>query len=111
MFSKAQLAEMRNELAVNGYQSLIRLILLHDKKLKTETAARRALMNYCDCAYSKSLEWINTGIQPFFVERVLEFMACYPCAVSRHQLAPRDREAEIWLRHARGIREGMGYAA
>ncbi|MGF1727047.1 hypothetical protein [Photobacterium nomapromontoriensis] len=101
-FTDAEITEMKRVLAVNGFNSLLRLIVLHDKGIETTVSARRALGNYCSASGSTMKGWESTGLNGVFADRALEFAEAYPFVMSKHQLCPTKVIAEQWLNYDLG---------
>ncbi|PSW05475.1 hypothetical protein [Photobacterium lipolyticum] len=102
-FTDNEYAKMRLELAADAAKAVLRHIVMYERRCKgmSETAIR-LLGEYCDVRGCTVKRWTEFGIPEKHVQNVLDFMAVYPCVWSRHQLAPTEREAEIWLKRLYG---------
>ncbi|ELV7515529.1 TPA: hypothetical protein ACX6RS_002545 [Photobacterium damselae] len=102
-FSDADIERMKQELAVNGYRTLLRLVVLHDKHLRTESEARRDLGVFCSASGSTMKSWESKGIRGVCVARAVEFAECYGVKMGSHQLQPTTDIALQWLNYEYGL--------
>ncbi|PSU89958.1 hypothetical protein C0W35_18315 [Photobacterium kishitanii] len=87
-FTESERAAMAEELAINGFNSLLRLIVLHDKNIPDVTRAKYKVGTYCCASGSAIKSWSKHGLRGVYVERALEFAACYRLSIKAHQLQP-----------------------
>ncbi|PSU19942.1 hypothetical protein CTM97_18565 [Photobacterium phosphoreum] len=98
-FTESERAAMAEELAVNGFNSLLRLIVLHDKNILDITSAKYKVGTYCCASGSTIKSWSKHGLRGVYVERALEFAACYHLPINAHQLEPTKAIIEQWLEY------------
>ncbi|TGZ35355.1 hypothetical protein EQ875_01636 [Photobacterium damselae subsp. damselae] len=96
-FTDCEMAAMRRELRLNGYNSLLRLIVLHDRGIDNVASARRALGVFCSASGSSIKSWESQGLTGVFVDRAIEFAECYHLPIWRYQLEPTNAVVENWL--------------
>ncbi|PSU99778.1 hypothetical protein [Photobacterium kishitanii] len=98
-FTESERAAMAEELAINGFNSLLRLIVLHDKNIPDVINAKYRLGTFCSASGSTIKSWSKHGLRGVFVERALEFAACYHLSIKSHQLEPTRAIVEQWLEY------------
>ncbi|PSU23844.1 hypothetical protein [Photobacterium kishitanii] len=98
-FTESERAAMAEELAINGFNSLLRLIVLHDKNIPDVTRAKYKVGTYCCASGSAIKSWSKHGLRGVYVERALEFAACYRLSIKAHQLQPTKAIVEQWLEY------------
>ncbi|MGD6739711.1 hypothetical protein ACN08N_23660 [Photobacterium leiognathi subsp. mandapamensis] len=96
-FTDREMAAMERELRINGYKSLLRLIVLHDRGIDNVDSARRALGVFCSASGSSIKAWESQGLTGVFVDRAIEFAECYRLPIWRYQLEPTKAVIENWL--------------
>ena len=96
-FTELERAAMTEELAVNGFNSLLRLIVLHDENISDVTSAKYKVGIYCCASGSAIKSWSKHGLRGVYVERALEFAECYNLPIKAHQLEPTKAIIEQWL--------------
>ena len=97
-FTELEISKMKKALAVNGYNSLLRLIVLHDKNIKTVCSAKFQLSVFCAASGSTAKTWATEGLRGVFVDRALEFAQGIGVPIYKHQLEPTNAIAKNWLK-------------
>lgn len=70
--------------------------VMHHRRL-TENQAIQLIADHCWVAVATVKSWEKRGVPECHIDKMLELLnSCSPW--SRYQLAPRYREARIWLR-------------
>ncbi|HIF9180972.1 TPA: hypothetical protein ACX6QL_002032 [Photobacterium damselae] len=98
-FSNSEIQEMKRQLALNGYHSLMRLIVLHDKNTKTIVQARREFGIFCSASGQTLKSWEQFGLRGVFILRALEYAECFGIKIFVHQLQPTTTIAIHWLEY------------
>ncbi|MGR5061994.1 hypothetical protein [Photobacterium sp. DNB22_13_2] len=89
------LEQIQSELKSKAFCSAVRH-LMHHRKLKQDQALK-LIADHCWVSVTTVKKWQTSGIPGNQVDAMLELLNTRsPWA--RHQLAPRKREAEIWMR-------------
>lgn len=98
-FTESEVAAMKRDLAVSGYNSLLRLIVLHDKNISGVVSAKFQLSIFCAASGSTAKTWATEGLRGVFVDRALEFAQGIGAPIYKHQLEPTNAIAENWLKY------------
>lgn len=97
-FTELEISAMKKALAVNGYNSLLRLIVLHDKNISSVVSAKFQLSVFCAASGSTAKTWATEGLRGVFVDRALEFAQGIGVPIYKHQLEPTNAIAKNWLK-------------